>query len=475
MDQFLEAQRSVVSGVLFDIRDNPSARPLIGVMTDELGISPQMFSNAHLRYAFMAAQDVYFRSIEARTNKIELPDVLSNLEENYRRNGHEVQADRLLADWRSKLDGPAKVVGDPVANAKILRNGQLVQITKQETKSFLERLHSTAAPDSVIADFAALLQGLESKRGHGVTLQATMDSVGANNFRPESTGYRRLDGHGMDGFLSVKGHNFGGYMPGRLLVMIGAPGAGKSTTAVNLAARRAEVGKPTVFHSFEMDRASLFRTMVACSARVSPRYAFSTEYLDSTDTQEIARSREAIDMWVRVYDEPTNITGVTARIRRHQVEFGNDLVLHIIDHIGAFVESNKSAWQQIQTLGRTFKDIGKLYYACILALAHPNPGSNLGDEFKKNNRLTNTSHVGVYGGRGLTQWADSMWVVHRHSGVDESGAPAPRFFHATIFQGIKNRQGKGIAEDTYFALDFDPITEHLSQTVLLDDQADIFN
>jgi hypothetical protein len=208
-------------------------------------------------------------------------------------------------------------------------------------------------------------------------------------------------------------------------------------------------------------------------AHTTPDRAF--QKLDTMGNENerasIEHARELIRDYVVVYDEPTNMAGLQRRFRRHQVEFGNELVLHVVDHLGAFAGINRGKmWEQFAVLGRQFKqDLAASYGASVLLLAHSS--RQVEQEFKQNNRV-NVSTLDAYGGSAIRQWSDVFMAVGRHNGQDEYGHPDSRFFTATIVQTCKNRQGLGFSNDLV-VFDYDPEHEYLTNTVLVDSQKDM--
>lgn len=472
MNEFLEAQQAVISGIVIDLKYPPEdRRQMIAVIVDDIGLSADAFSNTHLRNFYLAASGEYIRNITCG-KPMSLDDVLVTLEKSYRYNGHQADAHILLDDWRKKISMKERIDGDPIRSAEILKHYTMREMVKDETGDFLRRLHSSDNPLEEIQDYTAFLTNLGVERGHAITLKATIEEEGKSIAKPETSGYPRLDGKGRDGILAIKGHESGGWLRGRFVTMVGDSGAGKTTVAINLAARRAEMQMPVVYHSFEMDRPTIFRTMICCSALCTANLAFNASATKGPEYEAITDAQELIDKWVRVYDEPTDLEGLQRRMKRHQVEFGSKMVLHIIDHIGAFMESTKQSWQQLQTISRDLKASASENNTCVLALVHPGGPSESLDDVRKNNRA---SRLDAYGGQAVRQWSDVMFLIARHNGSDGIGGIDQRLRSATIFQGFKNRQGKGSADDTYFVLSFDPVTENLGQKILIDDQAKLFN
>ena len=467
MSDYLIAAKDVLRGTLHDLKFPSEQQPLIGRITDDIGLAPQAFSNEHLRYMFRAIQLEYIDGAN-RSERPTIPAILTKLEQIYRANGHIHDAAGLVAQWNAKI---ARIREqdrgeNPIKNARILRASEIKMLVEEETKEFLKRLHGSLEPDQDISDFRHFLSGVETSRGSGTTLRDVLERGQGDYFRPQSTGYARLDGIRLEGPLAVKGKPYGGWMPGRLATFVGAQGVGKTSIAINLAARRTEMGMPVVFHSFEMDQEAIYRSIICSSAKISADMAFKAE-----GNEALRAVHDTVELWARVYDEPANIAGLERRYRRHQVEFGDDMVLHIIDHLWAFVEKGESAWKQVQSLGRAFKDLGRGCHACTLLLAHPSPDGNFETEFRAKNRVTKCH---VYGGKGIAQWTDSLVAVGRHSGF-EGTVFQPELAKTTIFQAFKNRQGKGIGENSYFGLRFYPETDYLSQEIVFDEQERVFN
>lgn len=462
--KYASSQLHVIRGALHSIRDGSIS--VIEEITDKIGLSPRQFDNVHHGYMFQAVQQAYIDSIE-KHKPLELGEVFVELEHIYRHNGHANTAGSLIEQWQEKvntLDGSDK----PIENARILRDSAVREAVLEATDSFRERFHESRNPDVVIADHIAYLLAVSAQRGHAITLQATLENK--QEYLPETTGYPRLDGKANIGPLAAKRFKYGGWYRGRYVSLVGAPGSGKSSVIENLAARRAEVGRPSVIHSFEMDRETIYCNIICSIARVGPGIALNPERAENNSVKaRIIAAHDMVEQWVRVYEEPTTIAGLGQRYRRHHTEYGC-MTVHFIDHLWAFITANQSSWQQTQVICKDVKQFGRVHDACTVMVCHPSPDSNFKEEFEKNNRVVKCE---AYGGKAVTQWSDSVIAMGRHNGW--LGADLrPDLANTTIFQGFKNRQGLGTAERSYFGLKYDPQTNFLSNVIMFDDQAKQF-
>jgi replicative DNA helicase len=123
----------------------------------------------------------------------------------------------------------------------------------------------------------------------------------------------------------------GGLYGGRLYVVGGSPGDGKSTAALNLAVHAAERGHETLVFSAEMPTLDVFGRIVARGAEVDLRAINQRKLTD----WELAKIRDyaksAGDLPLRVNAEQFSLAGITSLARAHHHRRG--LQVLVVDYL----------------------------------------------------------------------------------------------------------------------------------------------
>lgn len=158
-------------------------------------------------------------------------------------------------------------------------------------------------------------------------LTAFLEKIQTDTYKPYRTGLSFFD--------NLLG---GGILPQSLLILLAAPGTGKTTLCQQIAERIAENGDPVLYFNFEMSREQMFAK--AISGRISRSFVGLRERTAKEILQGYKWSdsdRAEISMVIENYREK-----VYPRIRYNPKEVSNNLenVLEVMDYYGAWMLAN---------------------------------------------------------------------------------------------------------------------------------------
>lgn len=126
--------------------------------------------------------------------------------------------------------------------------------------------------------------------------------------------------HELDFFSDGKHRMIPGTAPGKVSLITGASGSGKSVVAAKVALQQARMGRRVLYGAWEMGSGVTLETMTAMSfttpmpgmvpgefvpdEQMGSRYAVSTGGLDDSSLDDFTERMEAIAEWVRFFDPP---------------------------------------------------------------------------------------------------------------------------------------------------------------------------
>jgi replicative DNA helicase len=149
----------------------------------------------------------------------------------------------------------------------------------------------------------------------------------------------------------------GGLFPGRMYVIGGQPGLGKSTVALNIAAHAADGHHAVLVFSKEMPTVDVTGRLVARGAEINLA-AINARRLNDLDRQQIRRYRERTTHYrLRVNADPITVTGVKqmARALRHR----DQLDVLIVDYLQLMTgdKAGRSAEEEIARVSTELKTL----------------------------------------------------------------------------------------------------------------------
>jgi replicative DNA helicase len=226
----------------------------------------------------------------------------------------------------------------------------------------------------------------------------------------------------------------GGLFPGRMYVVGGQPGLGKSTVALNVAAHAAESGHAVLVFSKEMPTVDVTGRLVARGAEVDLA-AINARRLNDLDRQRIRHYRDRTTHYrLRVNADPITVTGVKqmARALRHR----DQLDLLVVDYLQLMTgdKAGRSAEEEIAKVSTDLKNLAMELAVPVLVPAQLNrqpaaraDGRPMMSDLRQSGRIEQDADVVVL-----------LW--RQPVTVGENGETKPDPYNLTLIVD-KNRHG----------------------------------
>ncbi len=199
----------------------------------------------------------------------------------------------------------------------------------------------------------------------------------------------------------------GGLQPGELIVVAARPSMGKTSFALNLTERVANLKHPVAFFSLEMSNQQVIQNMLCCRAQIDGQAMRKGRITD----QQYRRLQEEAE---RLYEAPIfvddspglTITQLRAKCRRMKQK--GDIQMVVIDYLqlmsaGGRVESRQ---QEISTISRGLKGLARELSVPVIALSQLNRDVENRDDHRP--RMSDLRESGA-----IEQDADVIILLHR--------------------------------------------------------------
>jgi len=434
-DKYTESQKTIVYTILREASRGSSKT--IRALTDSMGFESKWFTSYHYKSFFRAAQDEFFESQQDREHNYSLDGLLGRVEEGYRTNGFAPQATDFMGGWRLRAGETTKLLlGNPIAAAKQLKEYNIRSESTEIVTEAVERIRTSRDPASEVALIAYQLQGLAQKGG-SQTFTFREELLRASQMKPISSGYQFVD----DRLLWNRFAGTGGFTPSMLTSILLPSENGKTSLAMAFAVKWISKGFPCLMLSAEEARQNLAvrisNAYTGIPASDIVKYARSQADYPGEDTNKVIEDALAtIQKYFLAYEISGETAQIESIIRRHRIQFGEDLpMLVMVDHIGA-MDSGKGNWSRgLEQIMKFFKvDIADKYSVAVNVFSQV--PANMEEDFKLK---CYTTFKEARGSRAIRQWSDYMIAGARHNGIPLPSYPHADMSHSTILQGIKNR------------------------------------
>jgi len=230
---------------------------------------------------------------------------------------------------------------------------------------------------------------------------------------------------GMPTGLSALDRILGSLCPGRLTVIAGKPGAGKTTLMLQMALSAARAGHPVVVVSCEMSEPEICRVLLSRHAGISLSPADVLALDERTRADQRRRLMDAADqiakMPIAIEYRPGISSGQLRHLLRHHAQRGAKLA--VLDYI-----------QLVD--GRTRRDQNREQEVAEVALVLKTLAGQLGMSIVAGSQVNDAGEVRE--SRAIEQHADALIVLERADVNDALNPPPVRAVEAQI---RKNRHG----------------------------------
>lgn len=178
----------------------------------------------------------------------------------------------------------------------------------------------------------------------------------------------------------------GGYVPGRLIVLAGRPGMGKSTLAPSSARQAARSGAGVFYASLEMTKKELTARLLTDAAWTRetpiPYEHVLKKRLQMHEKERLRTILPKIQELPFIIDDQSGLTvdelqGRARRAARDMAKKGQKLSLVVVDHLGLLKQDAHLVHNQTRAIGeiaRKLKLMAKELDVCVLALCQLNRG-----------------------------------------------------------------------------------------------------
>jgi len=461
---YREQQKTVVYNLIVDVV-NGNTRT-IAELTDNVGLSPDNFTDHHYKVAYKSIQDLFIKSQNSHAS-YSIGAVYGNIEEEYRTNGHAADADALMKQWveRTKTLSGVKLA-DPLSAAAILMRANVRESFNVMWQGLSERVRKSDDPASELADIAAEINLLASANGEQ-TLSYTQELIQAAESEPVSCGVPWMDEHLLWNRFADKG----GFAPTMMVSWFAPSENGKTSTATTFATHWIRRGFPCIMLTAEESRTNFaVRVANAYTGFPASEVIAAIPHMNSGEelTDRQAYVKEVLDYMddMMFTYEISDLDGIERYVRRHRTQFGNNVpILVMIDHIGA-TDTGAGNWSRdLEQSAKRLKGIAMRYNVTMLVFGQAS--GTMEDEFRDKNYTTNKDMRGT---RGVRQWSDYVIGGCRHNGIPIPGYAVSSFYSASVVQSLKNRfrdDSRGVINWGVF--DFDTVRGIISDTLITDD------
>jgi len=225
--------------------------------------------------------------------------------------------------------------------------------------------------------------------------------------------------------LSSLDRILGGLCPGRLTVIAGKPGAGKTTLMLQMALTAARSGSPVVIVSCEMSEPEVCRVLLSRHAGISLSPADVLALDERTRADQRRRLMDAVDQIAKMPISVDYRPGISVAQLRHLLRYHaqRGTKLAVVDYV-----------QLVD--GRTRRDQSREQEVAEVALALKTLAGQLGMSIIAGSQVNDAGEVRE--SRAIEQHADALIVLERADIGDAMNPPPVRTIEAQI---RKNRHG----------------------------------
>jgi len=461
---YKEQQAQIIYNLIVDASRGDTST--IAELTDNVGLSPNEFTDLHYRTAYKSFQELFINSQNSRA-KYTIDAAWGGIEEQYRTNGHAEDADQLMQYWTNRAEVLSGAqLADPLSAAAMLMRANIREQFGIMSQGFEGRVRKADNPAAELADIAAEINMLASSHGEQA-LSYKQELVQAAQAKPISCGNVWMDEHLFWNKLA----GAGGFAPTMMISWFAPSENGKTSTATTFATSWISRGYPCIMLTAEESRTN-FAIRIANAYTGLPvdtvieaiPHLYTGEEL--TETQGlISGALDFMDKKLFTY-EITDLDSIERYVRRHRTQFGSDVpMLVLVDHIGA-TDTGQGNWSRdLEQSAKRLSNIALRYNVTMVVFGQAS--GNMEDEFKEKNYTTNKDMRGT---RGVRQWSDYVVASCRHNGAPLPGYTYDAFYTATVVQSIKNRfrdDSRGIINWGVF--DFDVLCGTISNRLITDD------
>lgn len=214
----------------------------------------------------------------------------------------------------------------------IVRDAAILRGVIHTATRAMASAYEASEPPALVVDrtFADLLSLSTQAAGTGLRpvgelIHATLDQLSELS-NPDSAAWGHRSG------LTSLDRKLRGFRPGKMVVVAGRPGDGKTSIALNIATAVAKKSVPVGVFSLEMDDSEMMLSLVSAEARVNIEDLADQKFSQS-DWQRVA---DAVELFREIplhTDYTTELSPITLRAKARQMQMKRGLGMIIVDYV----------------------------------------------------------------------------------------------------------------------------------------------
>ncbi|MBW4575118.1 MAG: replicative DNA helicase [Aphanothece sp. CMT-3BRIN-NPC111] len=401
--QNVDAEEAVLGGILLD----PEA---IGRVTDQL-LPEALYIRAH--------QEIYRAALalHSQGKPTDLMSVTTWLydHEKLENVGGQSKLAQLVERTVSavNIDGLAALVMDKYVRRLLIKAGNEIVHLGYETATELETVLDQAEQKIFSLTQTRPQVGLVPISD---TLVSTFQELESRNNQDVALPGLRCDFYDLDGMT-------GGFQPSDLIIVAGRPSMGKTSFAINIANKIAELHKlPVAIFSLEMSKEQLVQRLLSTEAKIESN-RLRAGRITQNEWESLSSAIGILSELPIFIDDTANITMAQMRsqARRLQAEQGGKLGLILLDYLQLMEGGGDNRVQELSKITRQLKGLARELNVPIIALSQLSRGV----EARNNKRpmMSDLRESGCLTGDSLVTLADSGLQVPIRELVGKSGFP----------------------------------------------------
>lgn len=346
-----EAERSVLGAMLLD--QELALEALDALRTEDF------FDRKHRRI-FQACRD-----LDSRNSVLDIVTM-----------GEELQRQKYLEEsggieYIASLTDDIPLFSNVQEYLNIIRNKSMLrQLLKVSRESITEVLEGTGEPGMILDDAERKIMAISESRSRGEFMEVSqLVSPAIESFEELLNNQGHVTGlpSGFDQLDKMTT----GFHGGELIILAARPGEGKTSMALNIAAKAAEhQGGTIAFFSLEMSNMLLVQRMICSDARVS-RSAFINKEFDPGNWSLLTSAADRLQRLNLFIDDTAGLGSMQLRARARNLKRREGLDMIFVDYLQLMRGdgSSENRQQEIARISGDLKALAKELDVPVFALS----------------------------------------------------------------------------------------------------------
>lgn len=299
-----------------------------------------------------------------------------------------------------------------VSSAKIVKDKSRLRQIARKCRLALESIEEEQESGDIVAELEGSVAKIMDSDAQEKTIAQSVDTVLEEMHSPDLGTSLPFGIESYDRSLRS-----GGMKPKQIHVIAARPGNGKTTLALNVAARTARDGNAVGFFSLEMGDDELVEKLIFCAANVDA-HKVEEGVASPKELERIEEQAKRIRSWpLHINDKAQMTPGLMTSIAR-QWKRRYDIKLLIVDYLQLLKgdDTKQSREAQVAEMSRSMKCLAKELHLPVMVL------SQLNRECEKENRAPRLSDLRESG--AIEQDADTvtfLYTLNEDRNVDAPG------------------------------------------------------